>query len=216
MSDPFIPSGQVLPVTWDDECPCIDCRTRRGDIPIATPATLAYEDRLHKVGRDVPVEDCFDCPNETTGGQDFSDNVAAARGAVAREEFERLEEAALKEFRVKEWKMQKAVRAAEVVNGQPAMLPTDAHARKDIPLATGLIDYFPLALAAVAAVSRQGQKQHGTTGWDRAKSTDEADTLMRHFLERGTIDTDGHRHSAKVAWRALALLQKELEAAREG
>jgi hypothetical protein len=27
----------------------------------------------------------------------------------------------------------------------------------------------------------------------------------------GTIDNDGVRHSAKVAWRALANLQKEIE-----
>jgi len=32
-------------------------------------------------------------------------------------------------------------------------------------------------------------------------------------MERGTYDTDGIRHSAKLAWRALALLQKELEEA---
>jgi len=30
-------------------------------------------------------------------------------------------------------------------------------------------------------------------------------------MERGTIDIDGMRHSAKLAWRALALLQLELE-----
>jgi len=30
-------------------------------------------------------------------------------------------------------------------------------------------------------------------------------------VERGTIDTDGLRHSAKLAWRALANLQIELE-----
>jgi hypothetical protein len=91
-------------------------------------------------------------------------------------------------------------------------LPTDYDARKAIPLAT-LLDYFPDAFAAVAAVIYAGQAQHGTTGWDRAKSADEANTLIRHFLERGTIDTDGVRHSAKMAWRALALLQKEIEAA---
>jgi hypothetical protein len=34
---------------------------------------------------------------------------------------------------------------------------------------------------------------------------------MRHFLERGTRDADGQRHSAKFAWRALALLQIEIE-----
>jgi hypothetical protein len=32
------------------------------------------------------------------------------------------------------------------------------------------------------------------------------------LVEAGTIDTDGIRHSAKVAWRALANLEKELEA----
>jgi hypothetical protein len=36
--------------------------------------------------------------------------------------------------------------------------------------------------------------------------------MLRHFAERGTLDTDGIRHSAKMAWRALALLQKEIEA----
>ena len=29
--------------------------------------------------------------------------------------------------------------------------------------------------------------------------------------QRGGTDTDGIRHSAKVAWRALAMLQKEIE-----
>jgi hypothetical protein len=48
--------------------------------------------------------------------------------------------------------------------------------------------------------------------WDRSKSADESDALIRHFMERGTRDSDGIRHSAKAAWRALALLQKEIEA----
>jgi hypothetical protein len=46
----------------------------------------------------------------------------------------------------------------------------------------------------------------------RGKSTDHADCILRHLIDRGTVDTDGIRHSAKVAWRALALLQLELEA----
>jgi hypothetical protein len=93
-------------------------------------------------------------------------------------------------------------------------LPTDAKARKDIPLATGCLDYFPDAISAVAALSKIGNEQHNPgkpLHWDRSKSVDEADALMRHFLQRGTIDTDGVRHSAKIAWRALALLQKEIE-----
>ncbi len=96
-------------------------------------------------------------------------------------------------------------------NGSPG-LPTDAAARKAIPIGTGVLDYFPDALAEVAKVSFAGQKQHGTTGWDRSKSGDEGDALIRHFLARGSLDNDGLRHSAKMAWRALALLQKECEA----
>ena len=87
--------------------------------------------------------------------------------------------------------------------------------RKTFPVATGCLDYFPAALMAVAEVSYVGNEQHNPgqpLHWDRSKSTDEADALMRHFLERGTRDDDGMRHSAKVAWRALALLQKEIEA----
>ncbi len=93
-------------------------------------------------------------------------------------------------------------------------LPTDAKTRKDIPIATGVIDYFPLALSAIAECSRIGNDQHNTGKplfWDRSKSGDESDALMRHFLERGTVDIDGIRHSTKVAWRAMALLEKELE-----
>src|SRR5690348_17070239 len=95
------------------------------------------------------------------------------------------------------------------------MLPTKADERKRRPIGTGVLDYFPQALAEVAYCSYVGNRQHNGDAplrWDRSKSTDESDALIRHFLERGTIDTDGVRHSAKVAWRALALLQKEIEA----
>lgn len=89
--------------------------------------------------------------------------------------------------------------------------------RKQYPVATGVLDYFPDALMAVAYVSYIGNEQHNPgqpLHWDRSKSTDEADALLRHFIERGKFDTDGCRHSAKMAWRALALLQKELEATK--
>ncbi len=93
-------------------------------------------------------------------------------------------------------------------------LPTDADARKAIPLVTGCLDYFPDALAAVAELSRKATEQHHPgmpMHWDREKSGDEVDALGRHLLERGKRDGDGVRHSTKLAWRALALLQKELE-----
>lgn len=95
------------------------------------------------------------------------------------------------------------------------MIPQEAEARKATPIASGVLDYFPDALVAIAQVSWAGNQQHNlgqTLHWDRSKSTDEADAMIRHFMERGTLDTDGMRHSAKMAWRALALLQKELEA----
>ncbi len=95
-------------------------------------------------------------------------------------------------------------------------LPTDPKARKDVPIYSGCLKYFPRALAAVANLSRVGNEQHNPgkpLHWDRSKSTDEHDALTRHLIEAGTIDTDGQRHSTKVAWRALAALEKELERA---
>lgn len=94
----------------------------------------------------------------------------------------------------------------------------DAKKRKATPLFSGCINYFPDALLAVAELSRVGNDQHNPgkpLHWDRSKSGDEADALARHLVDAGKLDTDGVRHSAKVAWRALALLQKEIEAARE-
>jgi hypothetical protein len=96
-------------------------------------------------------------------------------------------------------------------------LPTDAQERKRIPLYSGLMKYFPDALVAVAALSFIGNEQHNPgqpLHWAREKSTDQEDTLMRHLLESGTLDTDGQRHSTKLAWRALAKLQLEIEADR--
>lgn len=89
--------------------------------------------------------------------------------------------------------------------------------RKAAPVGTGCFAYFPDALLEVARVSEKGNAQHGTDGWDRAVSSDELNPLARHLLDhlRGEVlDTDGIRHLAKVAWRALAALQKALEAAQ--
>jgi hypothetical protein len=93
-------------------------------------------------------------------------------------------------------------------------LPTDAKERKKIPLFSGLLKYFPDALAEVARVSYKGNEQHNPgqpLHWSREKSADHEDTCARHLMESGSIDTDGMRHSAKMAWRALAILQLEIE-----
>lgn len=94
-------------------------------------------------------------------------------------------------------------------------LPTDPEARKQHPVTTGVLDYFPLAVAEIARVSKAGNDQHNPgqpLHWARSKSGDHADCITRHLIQRGTVDSDGQRHSAKMAWRALALLQEELEA----
>jgi hypothetical protein len=93
-------------------------------------------------------------------------------------------------------------------------LPKDAQERKALPICSGVLDYFPDALAEVAHCSKVGNDQHNPgepLHWAKEKSTDEADALVRHLIQRGSFDSDGVRHSAKVAWRALALLQRELD-----
>ena len=95
------------------------------------------------------------------------------------------------------------------------MITTNKEARKAMPVFSGVLKYFPDALAAIAHCSWVGNEQHNPgkeLHWDRSKSGDELDALVRHLMEAGTTDTDGIRHSAKVAWRALANLQKEIEA----
>lgn len=81
----------------------------------------------------------------------------------------------------------------------------DPQARKDVPIYSGVIAYFPRALAAVARLSKKGNDQHNPGSplhWDRSKSGDELDALMRHIVD-GDWDA--------VAWRALAHCEKQLE-----
>jgi hypothetical protein len=85
------------------------------------------------------------------------------------------------------------------------VLPTNAAERKRIPLYNGVLKYFPAALVAVAKLSFKGNEQHNPGAplhWDRDKSTDHHDALMRHILDE---EWDA------VAWRALAILQLDCE-----
>jgi hypothetical protein len=91
---------------------------------------------------------------------------------------------------------------------------TEHQKRKNTPICTGVFDYFPDALAMIARISKLGNDQHNPgqpLHWSRGKSNDHADCILRHLVDRGTIDDDGVTHTGKVAWRALALLQEELE-----
>tara|TARA_R100000231_G_scaffold128298_1_gene99355 strand:+ start:323 stop:607 length:285 start_codon:yes stop_codon:yes gene_type:complete len=86
---------------------------------------------------------------------------------------------------------------------------SDSDVRKTFPVYSGVIKYFPDAIAAVSKISYVGSQQHNPgkpTFWDRSKSGDELDALMRHLID-GDWDA--------VAWRALANLQKQIEKEKE-
>lgn len=96
-----------------------------------------------------------------------------------------------------------------------ALLSSDSKTRKDTPIYSGVLAYFPRALAYVAQVSKAGNDKHNPgqpLHWSKDKSNDHADCVARHLIEHGGVDAeDGLRHSGKLAWRALALLEIELE-----
>lgn len=83
-------------------------------------------------------------------------------------------------------------------------LPEDSAERKTYPMYSGLVAYFPHALAAVSNLSYRGNLQHHPDKplhWDMDKSTDELDALMRHVVDEDWVH---------VAWRALANLERKL------
>jgi len=104
-------------------------------------------------------------------------------------------------------------------NNKPTSpLPPTAAERKTYPIYRGLLQYFPDALAAIAHMSYVCNEQHNPgeeIHWSREKSSDHHDCLMRHLMECGKVDDDGQRHAVKMAWRALAIAQLEIEGAEE-
>ena len=89
--------------------------------------------------------------------------------------------------------------------------------RKERPLATGVLAYFPDALLEVAHTSFKGNEQHNAgqpLHWAREKSTDQLDAALRHItdhLKGVEIDDDGCFHLSKAIWRLCAELQIILE-----
>lgn len=98
------------------------------------------------------------------------------------------------------------------------MISSDSGVRKETPIFSGVLRYFPDALAAIARVSKAGNDKHNPgqpLHWSREKSTDHGDCIVRHQIEFDTIEPEsGEYHAANVAWRALAQLQL-LEEQRE-
>jgi len=92
---------------------------------------------------------------------------------------------------------------------------TKAATRKATPVFSGVLKYFPNALKEVAKCSKAGNDQHHPDKplhWDMDKSKDEYDALTRHLIDHtiNPLDDDGVLHLTKVAWRALAGLERHL------
>ena len=73
-------------------------------------------------------------------------------------------------------------------------------------------------MAEVAKLSKAATEQHhpGTEPhWDKDKSKEELDSLMNHVVDVAcgveTDPVDGQLHRTKIAWRAMANLQRYLE-----
>lgn len=159
--------------------------------------------------------------------QPLSDKATLQRARKIMEQEEHQlaisKEAARKEFLGEVDKISpKFISPQEIINaathGSQAHMTTDSQARKQQPIATGVIDYFPDALADVARLSKIGNDKHNPgqpLHWSRGKSDDHADCIVRHMVDRGTVDTDGVLHDIKVAWRALAQAQLAIEKLRK-
>lgn len=100
-------------------------------------------------------------------------------------------------------------------------LPADSQARKQIPLLSGCLRYFPAALAGVARLSKAGNDKHNPgepLHHARGKSSDHGDCILRHMVDLqdhlAAGDTEAALDEADaIAWRALALSQELHEAA---
>lgn len=100
-------------------------------------------------------------------------------------------------------------------------LPNNSKERKEFPIYSGPVKYFPAALAAVAKVCKIGNDKHNPgqpLHHARGKSSDHADCIIRHLIDmsedygRGTgFDENGVPQVAYIAWRALALAQEWCE-----
>lgn len=87
--------------------------------------------------------------------------------------------------------------------------------RKDSPVFSGVMQYFPNALMVISNHSKRGNDKHNPgqpLHWAKEKSNDHADCIARHLIDIGPNwdakdDETGSYHATALAWRALALLE---------
>lgn len=102
-------------------------------------------------------------------------------------------------------------------------LPTESARRKDFPILSGCIKYFPAALAGVANISKLGNDKHNpgeALHHARGKSMDHGDCIVRHLMDVEDLITASAKGDARasvdlilleassLAWRALAYSQE--------
>lgn len=103
-------------------------------------------------------------------------------------------------------------------------LPTDSKTRKEFPLLSGCIKYFPAALAGVANLSKIGNDKHNpgeALHHARGKSTDHGDCIVRHLMDVEDLVSGASKsgelnkykeqillEASSLVWRALAYSQE--------
>jgi len=101
-------------------------------------------------------------------------------------------------------------------------LPTDSKERKNFPVHTGCLRYFPAALAGVAKTSKMGNDKHNPgeeLHHARGKSMDHTDCIVRHLIDSDDLIAAMNRGEEvnieellnevnSMVWRALAYSQE--------
>lgn len=89
-------------------------------------------------------------------------------------------------------------------------LPTDSARRKEFPVLSGFIKYFPAAIAGVANTSKLGNDKHNPgqeLHHDRSKSMDHGDCIVRHLMDVEDLIAAAKKHPNKSAYEQEILLE---------
>lgn len=102
-------------------------------------------------------------------------------------------------------------------------LPTNSAERKNYPMLSGCLKYFPAALAGVAHISKLGNDKHNPgepLHHARGKSVDHGDCILRHIIDTEDLIAAFNRQDENIpidmiltevnqlTWRVLAYSQE--------
>lgn len=102
-------------------------------------------------------------------------------------------------------------------------LPTDSLTRKEYPILSGCVKYFPAALAGVSNISKLGNDKHNPgeeLHHARSKSMDHGDCIIRHLMDIEDLlaaEARGDKkatseiillEASQMVWRSLAYAQR--------